>query len=217
MLDTLRGPGEAGWVGVLCGDGASHSLALLLAASRAGERPILVLDGGNRFDPYLLSDLARTSGMDPDLLLSRVLVSRAFTCHQLHRLAVSLLPRAVREHRPALVAGIALDAPFHDGQVPQREARRLWREVLDALSETSRSVPVLLSAGPPPERGRPWLLHDLLRRARHRFRVERREGEVVVVRELPGRPDRPRETTATQVRCRGRRTAIDMSLIVYVK
>ena len=185
VLDTLQGTGEAGWIAVLCGDDASHSLALLLAASRAANRPILVLDGGNRFDPYLLSDLARTSGMGPDLLLSRILVSRAFTCHQLHRLAVALLPRAVREHRPILIAGIALDAPFHDGQVPHREARRLWREVLDALSAASRSVPVLLSAGPPPERGRPWLLHELLRRAHFRFRVERREGEVVVIPHSP--------------------------------
>lgn len=179
--EILRKAGLA----VFRGDASIHSLALVLAAGRAKDRPILVLDGGNRFDPYLLSDLARLSGVDPDLFLSRVLVSRAFTCHQVHRMVRTGLPQALREHAPAVIVGLALDLTFHDGQIPNGEARRLWREVLDVLSTFSKTAPVLTTAESPPGGGRPWITCELLRRARYRFRVERRGENILVVRESP--------------------------------
>ena len=43
----------------------------------------IFIDGGNSFDPYLLSKLATISKENPKEVLSRVIISRAFTCHQL--------------------------------------------------------------------------------------------------------------------------------------
>lgn len=43
----------------------------------------IFVDGGNGFDPYLLSKLATINRENPREILSRVIISRAFTCHQL--------------------------------------------------------------------------------------------------------------------------------------
>ena len=43
----------------------------------------IIVDGGNSFDPYLISKLATISKENPREILSRIIISRAFTCHQL--------------------------------------------------------------------------------------------------------------------------------------
>ncbi len=47
----------------------------------------IIIDGGNSFDPYLLSKLAPIKE-NPKEVLSRVIISRAFTCHQLASLII---------------------------------------------------------------------------------------------------------------------------------
>ncbi|MGH9876296.1 MAG: hypothetical protein ACRD5H_01545 [Nitrososphaerales archaeon] len=49
----------------------------------------IFIDGGNSFDPYLLSKLATVSKENPKEVLSRVIISRAFTCHQLASLIIN--------------------------------------------------------------------------------------------------------------------------------
>lgn len=43
----------------------------------------IFVDGGNGFDPYLLAELATSIEEQPTEILSRIMISRAFTCHQL--------------------------------------------------------------------------------------------------------------------------------------
>ncbi len=43
----------------------------------------IFVDGGNGFAPYLLSELATASGEHTKEVLNRIMISRAFTCHQL--------------------------------------------------------------------------------------------------------------------------------------
>ena len=43
----------------------------------------IFVDGGNCFDPYLLSELSTASKENSKEVLSRIMISRAFTCHQL--------------------------------------------------------------------------------------------------------------------------------------
>ena len=43
----------------------------------------ILVDGGNSFDPYMLSELSTASKERPKEILSRIIISRAFTCHQL--------------------------------------------------------------------------------------------------------------------------------------
>ena len=57
-------------------------LAAMLPQLARGRR-VYCLDGGNLFDPWRLTELARAHGLDPEALLERVFVSRAYTCYQL--------------------------------------------------------------------------------------------------------------------------------------
>ncbi len=59
-----------------------RAIAAFLPWIERGGR-LYCLDGGNAFNPYRLAALARQRGLVPEVVLGRVLVSRAYTCHQL--------------------------------------------------------------------------------------------------------------------------------------
>lgn len=160
----------------------------------AGER-LCWVDGANTFDPYAVARLARRAGRNPRELLERVFVSRAFTCHQLHALVVSRLPRAVSELPADGVVAVGLAATFHDDEVPAPEAAALFGEVVRGLERlAARGVPVLVV--------NPYLPHDY--REPRFARALRRAASVVlavdpaedglalsVARPLPGRSTPP--------------------------
>lgn len=69
---------------LLSGEEACLTVGLLLGLRAASpDRPLLVVDGANSLDPYLLSDVARRLGQTPQSLLASVYVSRLFTAYQL--------------------------------------------------------------------------------------------------------------------------------------
>ncbi|MDR7518641.1 MAG: hypothetical protein QN123_03610, partial [Armatimonadota bacterium] len=58
---------------LLSGDEACLTVGLLVGLRTATPiRPLLVVDGANSLDPYLLSDLARRLGQAPRVLLASV-------------------------------------------------------------------------------------------------------------------------------------------------
>ncbi len=141
-------------VAVAARESFSHPLVIQSLAAHAarGER-LGVLIGHNRFDVYALSRLALKHGLDPRPLLTRIELSRAFTCHQLHRRILTLsLPRAQR-WSALYVLGL-LDT-FYDEDVKHHEARRLLNESLSKLKEIAAGgLPVLITVSAPQEAGR---------------------------------------------------------------
>jgi len=59
---------------------------------------IVFIDGGNSFDPYLISDYAIEQGIDPEQALRRIHLSRAFTWFQLSTLLRDKLPKALEKY-----------------------------------------------------------------------------------------------------------------------
>ncbi|HEY5668825.1 MAG TPA: hypothetical protein VIS10_02430 [Anaerolineales bacterium] len=123
-----------------------------LAARLAQRAPLLVLDGGNCFNAYVVALALRQQTTDVTAALERIRVSRAFTCYQM----VTLL-----EETPATpVATLVLDflATFRDENVPQGERLRLIRICLERLRFLASAAPLLVSAspdsGPPMSGGR---------------------------------------------------------------
>src|SRR4030067_960503 len=47
---------------------------------------VIVLDGANRFNPYVASSLARKALISPERLLKKIRIARAFTCYQMANL-----------------------------------------------------------------------------------------------------------------------------------
>ncbi|MBI4642230.1 MAG: hypothetical protein HY790_02445 [Deltaproteobacteria bacterium] len=104
--------------------------------------PVFIVDAANRFDPYQLVREARTRGRDPQEALARARVARAFTSHQLVRLLKEELARELTPGGLALVLGpVSL---FYDEQVPLKERRRLFQEMVDTLTAIKTRAPILL-------------------------------------------------------------------------
>ena len=100
--------------------------------------PLVVVDGGESVDTYLLAEVAAHLGEAPRELLARVHVARAFTAHQL----VSLVEAGDAEvrrlgGRHALVLA-PLDLLCH-GDLPAREAARLLERLASALAPLGRA------------------------------------------------------------------------------
>ena len=51
---------------------------------------VIVLDGANGFDPYMVSSFARKALVPPERLLKRIRIARAFTCFQMATLVERL-------------------------------------------------------------------------------------------------------------------------------
>lgn len=77
------------------GDGACGLALRALAVPLLRAEAVVAVDGANRFDPYEISKAARARGGDGRAALSRIRVSRAFTCHQMEALLSRRLPEAL--------------------------------------------------------------------------------------------------------------------------
>jgi hypothetical protein len=113
---------------------------LLANLHRLAERsPLTVLDGGNRFNAYLVARGARGQTG----LLERITVSRAFTCYQL----LTLLECTPALPRPILVLDIL--NTFYDESVRVPERRRLLTGCIAHLDRLSRPAGGAVTVHPP--------------------------------------------------------------------
>lgn len=174
MQDLLRLPRSPQGLVVLSGPDACLTVGLLLALRGAiAARPLLVIDGANAFDPYLISDLARRLGLPPRTLLGQIRISRVFTCYQLEALLEERLPRVREQFNPY---GLFLSGPLEpllDEEIRREEAVRVFQRILaslDRVLEWPWTVVAACPDGKPPP-GRESFLPQLKRRARRVFRV----------------------------------------------
>ncbi len=149
----FRHPGE-GQLLALYGHPAVHTLAQkLLARPLFHGYGVVVLDAGNHFDPYLISRMAQALRRDPREFLSKILISRSFTCYQTHALVqkaqkVSTSPTG-KTSRTVLVLGCL--RTFYDEDVSFGERRVLLRKTLALLQGISRrGIKVLVTSADPP-------------------------------------------------------------------
>jgi len=147
-------PGEMAGV---FGDGACASVLRALAGPLLRGETAAVVDGGNRFDPYEISRAARALGGDGAAALSRVRVSRAFTCHQMEALLSRRLPEALPRFGARFVLVLGLPETFADADVPYAEACRVFRGCVGSLRRLARAGARIVLAGkggPPAGAGR---------------------------------------------------------------
>ena len=161
LLDAMRRPRLTLLWGTLA---PTRTLLAAATALVAGGTPVRLFDGGNAFDGYFVARLARrlarptapeslpdpspqtpgTFGQDgPRQALSRLRLSRAFTCFQL----AELIESAPVGPEPLFV--LDLLATFYDESVPLRDGERLLGTTLTHLKRLAAAAPVLVGAHEP--------------------------------------------------------------------
>jgi hypothetical protein len=175
---------------LLYGHPSVLTLGLYAAADRAlaGE-PVVYLDGANAFDPFVVSRVARTSGVRPQQLLAAIHVARAFTCHQMERLVSECLAFALDRYqsRVAILSG-PLES-FYDEAVPAEEVMRLLQRMIASLRKLSAGgtrVMCLCPSTSPQHQSRYGLLMKLQAAATRLIRVEEIDGMVRLDEETMG-------------------------------
>lgn len=131
---------------VLLGDRAPlHDLVLQSLCHRAARRQNLaVVAADNHFDAYHLARLARARGFDPAALLPSIVLSRPFTCHQLHQRIATLAAAPALPWHALYIIGL-LDT-FYDEDVRLHEAQRLLQTTLVHLKQIAAvGLPVLVT------------------------------------------------------------------------
>ena len=148
MLDDLN---HSGTLGLLYGDAELTRLALYGVTQMAVDGHIVwVLDGANSFDAYWVARLARYWGSAPETVLSRIRLSRAFTCYQMATLVTQKLNASLDSSIPAAIVCLGLLATFYDDDVPMMDAVRLLNQIITHLSRYARDGhSILITARPP--------------------------------------------------------------------
>jgi hypothetical protein len=113
---------------------------------------VVAVDGGNRFDPYEIGKAERALGGSGRVALSRLLVSRAFTCHQMEVLLSQRLGPALDRSGARIAVVFGLPETFTDADVPFAEACRIFRSCLSSLRRLAagRTRVVLVGEGDAP-------------------------------------------------------------------
>lgn len=122
------------------------------------------LDGGNTFNPYVISTVARQHGLDPRATLKRIFVSRAFTAYQLSALILELLEDALKQYKSKLVLISDITSLFLDRDVPAKEAVEIFSKRVSRLSDIAkkRKVIIITSCFPHSHSRRRVFLESLL-------------------------------------------------------
>ena len=131
-----------GWLWVVSTPHSAMRLLLGLAARLALESSVRVLDCGNCFNVYTVTQALHQRTMNTTAALRRISVARAFTCYQV----TTLLESTPQDATPTLV--LDLLTTFHDESVAPGERRRLLDRNVVALRRLSRQGSVMVSVHP---------------------------------------------------------------------
>lgn len=132
--------------GKLCCITGTSSAVFRLSLSLASQVllkgvPVAVVDGSNRFDAYMIAEVARkvavnsrgTVQVTPEDLLGRMFVARAFTCYQMEATITERLPAFVRRTGAPVAIILGLLDTFYDEQAPLFEVKAGVGRVINAL------------------------------------------------------------------------------------
>jgi len=162
---------QRGDVAVLWGHPLCRTLSFLLSVrcqlrlTEGGfNSKVIYLDGGNTFDPYSVSAIAREYGLEPRCVLENIFVSRAFTAYQLTALVFEKLEDALKDQRSKLVVVSDVAGLFLDRDVPKKEGMDVFMKMTRFLAELAsrREVVIVASYFPRRYSGRSLFLEAVL-------------------------------------------------------
>jgi Rad51 len=155
------------------------------------------IDGGNSFDVYLFSSIARAHGLDHREAMDKLVISRAFTPYELKQLVCKDSDEVFRTRQPRLLAVSEIFSLFeHDVEID--EAARITNKIAGSIIRTNkwRRVPIVMTAASVPEH-----LEKLVDHACN-IRAEFIEEEHEITARLLKHPEKPPMEVITET-CTG--------------
>jgi hypothetical protein len=151
VIDKLFGELKMGELVILHGSELCHVLSELLCIRSQlptvegglGSSSVFV-DGGNRFDPYLISENARLLGLEPEETLKNIWISRAFTSYQLTAIVTEKLPEILNQVNSKLVVVSDIATLYCDSGIEMLEAKTTFNRVTRFLWNLVRERNLLL-------------------------------------------------------------------------
>jgi hypothetical protein len=116
QLVTLFGKGSLSILFLLC-------VRATLPEPLGPDSNVLFVDGGNLFDPYSISRYSVEHELNPENVIERILISRAFTHHQLSTLITEKLPTTMEETKAKIAVVSDISSLFCDPDIRGREKR----------------------------------------------------------------------------------------------
>lgn len=147
---------------ILYGSHAASGYLLRIAAEFSVERPLHLLDFGNRCDMYYVARQLRFLTRDPAAAMANIRLQRAFTCYQAAALMRQML--CIEEGVPVII--LDLLAPFLDENIKTAEINRLFHELVGMIFSIMEKNVVLIGVKPIPQKLAPdrfCLLNGLVR------------------------------------------------------
>jgi len=105
---------------------------------------IIFIDCGNTFRLYNVARLAQLHQLNPQEVLNRVFISRAFTAYQLTSLIMEKLEATIKIYNAKLVIISDIAGLFLDDDVPFEEAQRVYSQIVSYLSNFARKHQIIL-------------------------------------------------------------------------
>lgn len=165
--------------GMLYGSGSVVTLSLLLAVRaqlpyQLGglESNAIFVDGGNTFRLYRVSRLARLLDLRPRDVLQRILISRAFTAHQMTSIILEKLEEIVAESNPRVVILSDFEELYLDKDLRLDESKEVFSQVTSYLASFAEQNRVIMLATCPPHfRSRRSLFLDAMLQAKSNVNI----------------------------------------------
>jgi hypothetical protein len=131
------------------------------------ESNVIFVDGGNTFRLYKVSRLARLFGLRPRQVLQRILISRAFTAHQMTAIVLEKLEETIERHDAKMVILSDFEALYLDKDVRPDETKAVYSQVTAYLAKIAEQNSVIILATCPPHfRSRRSVFLDTVLQAR---------------------------------------------------
>ena len=145
LLDQFRAP--EGKKILLHGSDDVFRVALALAAHvMAAHELVAVVDGCNRFNVLSLAKFARQRKINADDFLTRIYVSRGFTCYQMEAAITERLPAFLARHNARFAMVLGLLDTMYDTQASARDVTGIVEQINAALTQLSRGPVTVLNA-----------------------------------------------------------------------
>lgn len=107
---------------------------------------VVFIDGAVTFRLYNIARLAQLHHLNPEKVLGRIFISRAFTAYQLTELVMGQLERTVKAYNAKVVLISDLAGFFLDNNIQAEEAQRLYSQVTSYLADFAKKHQIVLIA-----------------------------------------------------------------------